>query len=148
MPNASLFTCPPSTPSPEPWLKHCPARCRKQEEGLGTRREPEVTWKHQPCPPCLQAPLLPAASSPDSPISHACVSPPALLSLSPPFRHCPPLSTRPGFSTLPPLPPCPSPCWASEGCGEPTDRTGFILGKNTHGRGYHSNKFPWCLDTR
>lgn len=121
--------------------------CQVQEtgrEGLGTRREPEVRWKCQPCPPWVQSPLTlwcfldgsSSAAPPPHPV---------------PFVPTPILPSLPSLSQdLTPQcsPPCSSPCWDSEWCGKPRDRTGFILGKNIHGRGYHSNKFPWCLDTR
>lgn len=138
----------PSTPSPEPWLQYCSARCRKQEErGWG----PDVSQRSAG----NVSSILPASS----PLTLCC-----LLSNSPsatpfpyPFPFCPcphpsftaPCITRPHFSILSPsFPLYSSLCWALEWCGEPGDRTGFILGKNTHGRGYHSNKFPWCLATR
>lgn len=145
MPNASLFHCLPLHPFPRalaPVLL-----CQVQEtgrEGLGTRREPEVIWKCQPHPPCLQSPLHSAASSltPNQPCPILTPAPfahvPILLSL-------PPQSKTSLLHSLPLFPLCFSLSWALEWCGEPRDRTGFILGKNIHGRGYHSNKFPWCL---
>lgn len=125
----------PSTPSPEPWHEHRSSRCRKQEER---------GWE--------------ADTSQRSPVA---ITPCCLLSDSPPqllpFPHPLPLCAcpHPSFTASSifsifsfSLPLCSSPCWVSEWHGMPRDRTGFILGKNIHDRGWHSNKFPWFLDTR
>lgn len=85
-----------------------------------------------------QAPLHPAA--PPSPPTPLPLPPPSFTAPSITSPHCPIFS--------PSLPLCSSPRWVSESYGEPGDRTGFILGKSIHCRGYHSNKLPWCLDTR
>lgn len=114
-----------------------------QEAGrrAADQMEPEVRVQTVAPPPNPGAPLL------------QCLLPESALrapSLTPaPFSLHPPLFTSPHFPVFSPsLPLCSPPGWVSESYGEPGDRPGFILGKSIHDRGYHSNKLPWCLDTR
>ena len=134
-----LHSAPPPFPGALAGVWLC--RCRKQEEGLRTRwsqrsgckRQPRLPIPGLPCSRCL----LPASALRAPSLT------PAPLSLHPPPFTSPHF---PDFS--PSLPLCSSPGWVSESYWEPGDRPGFILGKSIHDRGYHSNKLPWCLDTR
>lgn len=136
---AHLHSAPPPFPGALAGVWLC--RCRKQEEGLRTRwsqrsgckRQPRLPIPGLPCSRCL----LPASALRAPSLT------PAPLSL-----HPPPF-TSPHFPDFSPSLPLFLPRLGFRvSYWEPGDRPGFILGKSIHDRGYHSNKLPWCLDTR
>ena len=128
-------------PFPEPWQECGSAGAGSRKRGCGPDGARGQGANGSPASRSWGSPAS-GASSLSLPSG-----PPA--SPLPPFSLHPPLFTSPHFAVFSPsLPLCSSPGWVSESYGEPGDRPGFILGKSIHDRGYHSNKLPWCLDTR
>lgn len=148
MPNEALFDCPPPR-FPEPWHEHRSTRCRKQRSCC-RKRGPERSQKsdgnispalsfsriHYPLlPPLWLSPLATLLSSSSTP-----------LSPSSSLFHCS-LYYETSLLNVFVLLFLSASCWFSKWYGEPWNITRSILVRNIHDRGYHSNKFPWHLDT-
>lgn len=103
-------------------------------EGLGTRQEPEGRGKQQS--------LSPPSLFPNPPLSILLPAPTPLSLL--PFHG--PSNTSPSSQSLPSLPLCPSLAGLQSQWNLETEPD--LILANIQDKTYHSNKFPWCLDTR
>lgn len=122
-------------PSPEPWHAQSSTRCGRQEgRGWAPDRSQRAEGSSSPSlPPCLLAkPPLSTLLPAPTPLSLFCFHGPS--------------NSSPSSQSLPPLPLCPSLAGLQSQWNLETEPD--LILANIQNKTYHSNKFPWRLDTR